>query len=119
MHRNGTHPKQQKFSQSLLDGYKRHLGKVEEEECEDEEEEQKPWEEECSAPGSQSVAGQAENMRDARVGPKNTDFKFHLLHIAERLPKSVRRPPAKTILLSWSFTWFDKAIEMRVMPPMR
>ena len=63
MHWNGTHPEQQKFSQSLLDAYKMHLGKVEEEECEDEEKEEKPWEEECSAPGSQSVAGQTENMR--------------------------------------------------------
>jgi len=36
-----------------------HLGKVEEEECKDEEEEEKPWEQESSAPGSQSVAGQA------------------------------------------------------------
>ena len=47
-----------------------HLGKVEEEECEDEEEEEKPWEEESPAPGSQSVAGQAENMRDARSAEK-------------------------------------------------
>ena len=42
---------------------KGHLGKVEEEESEDEEEEEKPWEEESSAPGSQTVTGQAENMR--------------------------------------------------------
>ena len=40
-----------------------HLGKVEEEESEDEEEEEKPWEEESSAPGSQTVTGQAENMK--------------------------------------------------------
>ena len=91
---------------------------MEEEESEYEEEEEKPWEEESSAPGSQPMTGQAENMR-CKICPKNTDFKFHLLHIAERLPKSVRRPPANTILLSWSFTWFDRAIEMRVMPPMR
>ena len=43
----------------------------------------------------------------------------HLLHIAERLPKSVRSPPQNTILLSWSFTWLERAIEIRVMPPMR
>ena len=99
-------------------GMIRHLGEVEEEEGKNEEEKEKPWEEESSAPGSQPVTCQAENMR-CKIGSKNTDFKSHLLHIAERLPKSVRRPPAKTILLSWSFTWFDKAIEMRVMPPMR
>ena len=91
---------------------------MEEEESEDEEEKEKPWEEESSAPGSQTVTGQAENMR-CKICSKTLISNLHLLHIAERLPKSVRRPPTKTILLSWSFTWFDRAIEMRVMPPMR
>ena len=49
---------------------------MEEEECKDEEEEEKPWEQESSAPGSQSVACQAENIRGARLAKKTHWFQI-------------------------------------------
>ena len=91
------------------------LGQVEEEGGEDEEEEEEPGEEEGSPPGAHSMTGEA---GQTELSSPSQCWR-HLLHIAEREPNSVRRPPANTILLSFSPIWLERAIEMRVIPPIR